>query len=104
MSSLSSHRIAVDALRLRAWAMPILLADEPPAPPPAVAGPAWELFAEMEWVSQPLRSRLRGAGVWDACDACARGALDRAADLERGRIASARAELRRIGALATEHG
>jgi hypothetical protein len=104
MRSRSAHAVATEALRLRAWALPILLADGAPCPPPEVSRQAWELFAEMEWVSQPLRATLDRAGVWTSCDETARRTLAAAAGREVLRIHAARVDMERIGALAVERG
>jgi hypothetical protein len=99
----SPHRVAVDALRLRAWAMRVLIAGDP-TPPPDVSAEGWELFGEMEWCAEPLRARLREAGVWDECGGEAVRELSALADGELRRITSAREELARAASLASEVG
>lgn len=94
------HRLAAEALRLRAWAAALLLTDAPPCAPPRVSRAAWEFFALMEWCALPLAQRLDAAGAWGLLDDGARAALAAAADLESARIRSAQERVAELDAIA----
>jgi hypothetical protein len=98
------HRLAAEALRLRAWAAPLLLADAPPSAPPRVSRAAWDFFALMEWCALALAQRLEAAGALGLLDDGARAALAAAADLEAARIRSARERIVELDAIAGRTG
>lgn len=92
--------LAAQALRLRAWALP-LLGGGAPGPAPAVDAGAWRLFLRVDACAMPLRNALRAAGV-EARGG--EGELDRAAVTESQRVLSARAQVATVDALAAREG
>jgi len=83
----------VEALALRAWALRVL--SEGWAGPPEVGAPAWRLFLRAERCALPLSTRAEGE---------APVLLHAAATVELQRVLSARAQLERLGRLATREG
>ena len=93
--------LTIAALRLRAWAIRVLVSPAASAPPREPAE-AWRLFLLAERCALPLQGRLEAAGVRPDGDAAA--VLRERATVELQRVLSARAELRRVAVLLRERG
>lgn len=104
----SLRQIALEALRLRRWALAVL-ADAPHDEISAhwrctgSSSPAgWELFLRAERVAYPLRGRLSAKGLLGTVPEGPREVLSARALEEMQRLLSARAQLRSIGRWAAE--
>jgi hypothetical protein len=82
--------LARAALRLRAWARPLLLGDGRPAAPPTVMSAAWSLFLTVERCALPLQRRLSRERAGGALDSDAATVLAMNAALERERVRAVR--------------
>jgi hypothetical protein len=69
------RRAAAEALRLRAWALP-LLADAPARHPPDAGEEAWSTFLAIERCALPLRDALAAAELLETAQPVARAALE----------------------------
>jgi hypothetical protein len=88
------------ALRLRDWALGVLCARGAAAgPPPLVSPEGWSLFLRTEQCALALAARAAGAA-----DPTAAAALAAFTHAESRTVLSARAQLRRLGALASGRG
>jgi hypothetical protein len=94
---------AEEALRLRAWALP-LLAGAPAAVPPRVDDAAWQVFLSIERCALPLRDLLAAAELFETADARAREALDARAVSEAMHVLALRREAVDVAALLRRHG
>jgi len=94
---------AREALRLRAWALP-LLAGAPATLPPAAGAQGWSVFLAIERCALPLRDALAAADLLDAADEAARAALDERAVNEAMHVLALRREAAEVAALLRRHG
>ncbi|SOD02900.1 Uncharacterised nucleotidyltransferase [bacterium JGI 053] len=91
------------ALRLRAWALP-LLAGAPPSLPPAVGAQAWSVFLAIERCALPLRDALAAVDLLEEADEAARSALGARAVNEAMHVLALRREAADVAALLRRHG
>ncbi|HEY0026018.1 MAG TPA: nucleotidyltransferase family protein [Longimicrobium sp.] len=92
-----------DALRLRAWSLP-LLSGAPPGPPPPVSPDTWDLFLRGERCAIALRAAVVARGHSGDVPAAAARVLEARATRELQRALAARAEILRIGSLLAGRG
>jgi hypothetical protein len=104
MSAPAVLRLAArEALRLRAWALP-LLAGEAPILPPAAGAHAWAVFLAIERCALPLRDALAAVDLLEAADEVARCALGARAVNEAMHVLALRREAAEVAALLRRHG
>ena len=103
MSRRALRHAAEGALRLRAWALP-LLAGAPPTLPPAAGAQAWEVFLAIERCALPLRDALAAADLLEQADAPAQSALDARAVNEAMHVLALRREAAEVAVLLRRHG
>lgn len=91
------------ALRLRAWALPVLAGAAPPLPP-RVGEDAWSVFLAIERCALPLRDALAAADRLEEADETARAALSGRAVHEAMHVLALRQEAGLAAALLRRHG
>jgi hypothetical protein len=94
---------AEEALRLRAWALPLLVGAPPSLPPPAGAQ-AWGVFLAIERCALPLRDALAAADLLEEAHEAARSALCARAVNEAMHVLALRREAAEVAALLRPHG
>ncbi|HVG44437.1 MAG TPA: nucleotidyltransferase family protein, partial [Longimicrobium sp.] len=103
MSPRALRHAAEGALRLRAWALPVL-AGAPPTLPPAVDAQSWSVFLAIERCALPLRDALAAEELLEAADAAAQAALDARAVNEAMHVLALRREAAGVAVLLRRHG
>jgi hypothetical protein len=94
---------AEEALRLRAWALP-LLAGAPPSLPPAAGAHAWSVFLAIERCALPLRDALAAEELLEEAGEAARRALGERAVNEAMHVLALRQEAAEVAVLLRRHG
>src|SRR5688500_240115 len=104
----SPWRSAVEALRLRGWAMHVLARGSAKTERgdgvSTLAAEPWQLFLEAERCALPLRERLAALGQLNQLSPQVRAVLDAAATEELQRVLAARRQLAMLGAVARTEG